>query len=240
MLVLHSKAMLYCFQACRCYLLPEALLGHRCFDGERNVGDGMLKREPPGMERDAAVGVAAWCAVLQVALDGAAYLGELAAYLVVTASMKRHLEEEVAVALCHEAIVEHRLLAVRNLTVVGSGCVLLLVAREPMRERAFWLRRPGSDDGKVGLPDGLMLGKHLIEPGQSLTRLGKQHNAADWTVEPVNHTKIDVPWLLIPVLQVILHHIRQGDIASLVSLHDVPCLLSDGNQVVVLVEYFTI
>ena len=85
-------------------------------------------------------------------------------------------------------------------------------------------------------PDSLVLGKHLIEPRQGLARLGKKNDAAHRTVEPMNHTEKDVAGLLILLLQISFHKIRQRDIAGLVSLHDVPCFLSDSNQMIVLVD----
>ena len=151
------------------------------------------------------------------------------------ASLQFYFEEEVAFALCHNTIVEDSLLAAWHFAVVGTGCVLLLVARQPMRKRPFLLRRTVGNDGEVGLLDCLMLGKHLVEPGQSLACLGKQDNAADRTVQPVNNTEIDVTGLLILVLQVSLHQIRQRDIASLVSLNDVPCFLCYGYQMIIFV-----
>ena len=87
LLILHTSA----------YLLPETLFGNRCFDVDLGMRDGMLQLKAPGMERNAAVGVAARSPVLQVAFDGAAHLGKLTAYLMMAACMKRHFKEEVAV-----------------------------------------------------------------------------------------------------------------------------------------------
>ena len=105
-----------------------------------------------------------------------------------------------------------------------------------MRERRFVLRRTFADNGKVSLPHALVLGEHLAQARQGLARLGKEHDAADGAVQPVHHTQIDVTGLLIPLLQVGFHHIGQGDIAGLVALHNVPYLLRDCYQVIILVE----
>ncbi len=129
------------FSPFTCKDLPKFFVGQRRFDVNRNVRDGMLKRESPGMEANAAVGIAAWRTILQVAFDGTAHLGELTAYLMVATGMQRDFKQEVAFRLCHDTIVEHSLLAAGHFTVVSSGCILLFVARQPMRKGAFWLGR---------------------------------------------------------------------------------------------------
>ena len=69
------------------YLLPEFFFWHRRFDGDGLVRDRVLQLEAPGMERDAAVGIAARRTVLQVAPDGATHLGELTTYLMMAARL---------------------------------------------------------------------------------------------------------------------------------------------------------
>lgn len=81
-----------------------------------------------------------------------------------------------------------------------------------------------------------MLSKQLVESGQSLARLGKEDYATYRTIQPVNDPQKDVAGLLVLVFQVSLHFIRQRDIAGLVSLNDVPCFLSYGNQMIILVD----
>ena len=167
----------------------------------------MLKRESPGMEANAAVGIAAWRTILQVAFDGTAYLCKLTAYLMVATGMQRNFKQDVAFRLCNNTIIEHGFLAVWHFSVVGSGRVLFLVSRQPMRKRTFQLRRFVCDNGKISLPDSLVLGKHPVESRQSLACFGKEDDAADGTVQPVDHTEIDVTGLLVLVLQLSLHFI---------------------------------
>ena len=57
--------------------------GERSGDDKRLLSDGMDEGDLPSVQADAAVGIAAGCAVFEVAFDGAADMGELAANLVV-------------------------------------------------------------------------------------------------------------------------------------------------------------
>ena len=92
----------------------------------------MDKLDAVGLQRDAAVGIAALCPILQVAPDGSTDGRELTAYLMVTPRHQLHLKERVAVALADDAIAQLRFLRVGHLVVVGIGFVLLLVAGEPV------------------------------------------------------------------------------------------------------------
>ena len=64
-----------------------------------------------GMQADTAVGIGAGKAILQVALDGAAHLGQLATDLMVAARLQVHLQQAVVVRTGDEPIVQDGLLA---------------------------------------------------------------------------------------------------------------------------------
>ncbi len=66
----------------------------------------MEEGDAAGVEGDAAVGVGAGGAILEVALDGAAEARELAADLVVAAGEQFYFEEPVAVGFPYLSIVE--------------------------------------------------------------------------------------------------------------------------------------
>ena len=57
----------------------------------------MCEGEGVGLQTDASVGIAAGEAVFEVAFDGTAYLGELTAYLVMTACLEVDFKEVVIV-----------------------------------------------------------------------------------------------------------------------------------------------
>ena len=59
-----------------------------------------------GVEADAAVGIRTGGAVLEVAFDGAANLGQLAAYLMVTPCLELHLQQMVVREADKETVIE--------------------------------------------------------------------------------------------------------------------------------------
>ena len=75
-----------------------------------------------------AVAVAARGTVLQIAFDGAADAGELAADLVMAAGQKLHLNQRVAVKLLKDLVAQPRLFCRRITVVADIRLVLLLVA----------------------------------------------------------------------------------------------------------------
>ena len=187
------------------------------------------------MKADAAVGVAALGSVFQVTLDGTAYLGKLAANLMVTTCLQIDLQQTVAVAPPNQAVTEFCAFAVGHFALVSVGFVLLLVADQPMNQGAGGLWRRCSRDGPVGLAD-FARGEHFVEPRQCFAGTGKEHDATDRTVEPVNHTKEDVAWFGIRFLDVLLHCLAQRCVAGLVALNDFTTLLRDDDKVVVFVK----
>ena len=85
-----------------------------------------------GVQRNAAVGVRALCAVLEVALDGASYSRQLATYLVVSACLEFYLHKCVVLGTAQCAVVENGVLALFGLLFIGKALVHLLVAHNPM------------------------------------------------------------------------------------------------------------
>ena len=70
----------------------------------------MDEADGPGVEGDAAVRVGARRSVLEVALDGAADVGQLAADLVVTAGEEFHLDQVIALRTLEIRVLELRFL----------------------------------------------------------------------------------------------------------------------------------
>ena len=186
------------------------------------------------MEGYATVGIGAWGTIFQVAADGAAHFGQLAAYLVVTTGVQVDLQQPVAVAVADDAIVEYGLLGAGHFAVVGSGGVVLGIAGEPVGECALGLRRLVGHDGPIGLVH-LSGAEHLSEARQGLAGAGEQDESADGAVEPMYHSKEHIPGLVVAFLDVGLHLFGEGHVAGLVALYDFPCPFVNDDDVIVLV-----
>ena len=199
------------------------------------MAHGVLQCEIAGVQGDAAVGIAAWSTVFQVALYGAAHLGQLASYLVVASGVQVYFQKVVPVARGNEPVVQYRLLRTWHLPVVGTCRIVLLVASEPVCQCALWNLRTVLHYCPVGLAHVFVPGKHLVQAWQSLAGLGKKHHARYWPVQTVHHTQVHVAWLVVLLLQPLLYNIREGSVAGLVALHDLPCLFVDNNKMVVFV-----
>ena len=128
---------------------PEIVVGQWCFDDNFFFADRMDEMHGVAEEGDAAVGVAALGAILEVTLDGAADFGELATDLVVAPCLEIHLDEIVVVGMADDFVVEDGFLAVGHLMIVGIRLVLLLIAHEPMGQRTFRLRRHVLDNRPI-------------------------------------------------------------------------------------------
>ena len=77
--------------------LPQAVGGQRRLDVEHLVVHGVLQLQAVGVQADASIGVAAWSAILQIALDRASHGSQLASYLMVTTRVQMYFEQEVPV-----------------------------------------------------------------------------------------------------------------------------------------------
>ena len=147
--------------------------------------------------------------------------------------------------MCDGSVFQDGFLGIRAFVIVGIAFVLFLIAHQPVLQHVpltiiaelftshFSFLTP--HDGPVGLVH-LALGKHLVQTGKSLRRAGKDHEAADWTIQAMHHAEEHGPWLLVLLLQIVLYNIRKGAIASLVALHDLPTLFVDYDDMVVLVN----
>lgn len=98
------------------------------------MAHGVLKDYTAGMQRYTTTGERAGCSIFEIAAYGVAQSCELAAYLVVAPGVELHLYELIALAGTELAHLQGGSLGLGNLTGVGIGSVLLLVACEPMNE----------------------------------------------------------------------------------------------------------
>src|SRR5574344_1471038 len=184
----------------------------------------MQKLSMTRQQRDASVGVAALRSVFQVALDWASHGCQLAAYLVMSARVKTYLKYVVCVARGYEPVVEHRLLRVFHLVIVGVALVLLLVAHYPTDERGGVSLRLVLHYGPVCLVH-LAPAEHLVESRQCFRRACEHHRPAHGTVEAMYYPEEDVPRLLVLHLDIVLYNVRERSVASLVALDDLSAFL---------------
>ena len=76
---------------------PQLVVRHGCGDVYLRLADWMHELYAAGVERETAVGIAARIAVFEVAFDGAADVGELAAYLMVATRQECNFPKVITV-----------------------------------------------------------------------------------------------------------------------------------------------
>ena len=77
----------------------------------------------------------------------------------------------------------------------------------------------------------LSIAEHIVQTGQRLRRAGKDYQTANRTVQAMYYAQEYRTRLLIFLLDVVLHNIREGTIASLVSLYASYILLLTSNYI---------
>ena len=137
----------------------------------------MDEADGAGVEGDAAVGIGAGGAILEVALDGTADVGELAADLVVTTGEEFHFHQVVPIGALQECIFELRFLRLSPGTLGDEGLVESLVAGHPVGQHSRFRRRLAATKGPVGLVD-LPAAEHRVQALQGLGCLREQADAA--------------------------------------------------------------
>lgn len=220
-----------------CHIKHTLNVGTRSGDCQLSMRYGMGERQCAGMERDAAVGIAARCTVLEVAFDRTADVCQLATYLVVAAGMQVNLQKGVApVADTDNTIVERRKLSPTSTLRHNATLVVHLILYEPVLQSSYRLCGRILDDSPVTLAKVTLL-DHLCHAAQRLGSLGEQDNAADWTVEPMYDTTEDIARLAVALFDIGLHKVSKRHVAGLVALRNLAWELVERQQVVVFVEY---
>ena len=197
----------------------------------------MFKLQLVGMERDAAIGIAACSTVFQVTLDGASYLAQLATYLMMSARVEFYLQQPVTVRGGYDLIVKNGLLAARHLTLVCTGLVSLLIAGQPVGQRTLHLRRTCRHNGPICLADSTRT-EHLTQTAQRLAGTGKEYKSADGSVQPMYYTQEDVARLMVTLGDVLFYRFREWGVSSLVALDYFPTSLGNDNHMVIFVDDF--
>lgn len=199
--------------------------------------DGVLKADAACMQADAAVGVATRSSVLEVAANGASDSCKLAAYLVVATCMEVHFEQMIAFRVAYDLVVEHGLLGAGALVGVGERFVLLLVANDVVRKRRLLLAWRILYECPIGLVHALGAEK-VVQSSQCLAGASEDNNAADGTIQTMNHTKEHFARFGIAFLDVCFHQVGEWRVAGLVALNNLARLLRDDDDMVVFVENF--
>ena len=80
--------------------------------------------------------------------------------------------------------------------------------------------------------------EHAIEPFERLAGLGEKDHPSSGAVQSVSDTQKDIARLGIALLDQALQRFRQWFVARLITLHNLVAGLTDGDDVVVFVDYF--
>ena len=187
------------------------------------------------MEGNAAVWIASLGSVFKVSLDGAAHLGQLAAYLVVTAGDQLYGQQVVTVGTAQQRVSQSGFFAVLYQMVVCVGFVLLLVSDQPVAQLAAFLWRSVLHDGEVGLFYAT-IAKQVVHPRQGLARSGKYYEAAHGTIETVGDTEKYLPWFSVAFFYIRFHQIRKRRVAGFVAVNDFSRGFGYDNDVIVFVN----
>jgi len=194
----------------------------------------MFEANAAGMQADASIGVATRCAVFQIATNWTAHGRQLAADLVVAPCVKMYLKKGETIRVTDDLVVEDGLLGIGTLVVVGVALVLLLVAQEPVCQRAFRLTRFVLHQRPVGLLHGSHT-EHLVETRQCLAGSREDHYPTHRTIQAMYDAEEYGTGLGILLLDICLHRLGEWGVAGLVALHDLPCTLRDDDYVVIFV-----
>lgn len=202
---------------------------------------GVFERDVASVQADAAVGIAARSAIFQVAVDGRKGVGQLAAYLMVSACVQIDFDQGVALRRGDVSAVEQGLLGPLCTSTADVRFVLLFVAPYPMFQRRP-LHRYGPaqcccrEQGMVGLVHGAFL-EHFAQTRQRFASLRKDHDAADGAVQSVRYAQEYIARLSIFFLQIGFDDLGQWGVARFVALHDFARGFVDDDDVIVFVEY---
>ena len=187
-------------------------------------------------KRDATIRIAARRAILQVTLDRASHLSKLTSYLMMSASHQVHFQQGIVVRMSYHLILQYRLLRVLHLMVVSITLVLLLVSHYPVGQGCLRFPWHVLHDGPIGLVY-LTITKHIVESTQCLGSLGKHHKSRNRTIKAMHHAQEHIAWLLVLLLDILFHSLRERLVASLIALHDFATSLRDYDYMVVFVNY---
>ena len=148
--------------------------------------------------------------------------------------MEFYLKHPIAVTACYDLVVQNSLLATWHFAVVCPGRIGLLIASEPMGERAFRLNRFFRHNGPIYLAQRART-KKLTQSAQSLTGTGKEHDTTHRAIEPMHQTKEYIAGLVVALGNVLLYRIQKRGVASLIALHDLTRFLGYDNYVIIFV-----
>ena len=188
------------------------------------------------MKANASIRIGTGRTILEVSLDGATHLGQLATNLMVTPGHQLYLQQMIMDRTGNHPIAQQGLFAILHFAVVGIRFVLLLVPHKPMHQFAFSFSRTVLHHCPI---DFMYVAhtEHLIQARKSLARLGKNDQATHRTVETMGDTNKHITRLLILLLQPGFHHLRKGGISGLVALHYLGGSLVHHDDVIVFVNY---
>ena len=197
----------------------------------------MDEGDATGMKGDASVRIGTRSSIFKVSLYRTAHVGKLAAYLMVTAGEQFHFKQKIPFRLTNVFIYElcQFCILADDTGTAYVGFVLLFISPEHSFEQAFLLGRLVAYQRPVDLRD-IAVTEHGVEAFESLGSLGKDHNAADRTVQTVRKPHEHLTGLIVALCDECFICLSQRLVGSLVSLYDLPYLLVDNEKMIVFVE----
>ena len=198
---------------------PEIIVGNRCRHADILFRHRVDESDIAGKQADAAIGVAAFGPVFQVALDRTTDSGELHPDLMLSACEKFHLDEVIVVGLRDDAVFQHSFLCAWFLDGGGIRFVVAFGGGDVVHQRVLVFWWPVLGYGPICLVD-IAIAEHLVHSCQCLAGLGKHHEAEYWAVETVHHATEHVARFGIFLLNPLFYGFRQWRVAGFVALND--------------------
>ena len=120
--------------------------------------------------------------------------------------------------MTYQTIIQYSLLGVFHFLIVGVRLILLFVSDQIVHQFSFCLLRLLFHDGPIRFLH-FAITEHLVQTAQCLTGLGKYHQSAYRTIQSVSDSQKHVSRFGIFLFQILLHGLRQGNIAGLIALY---------------------
>ena len=120
--------------------------------------------------------------------------------------------------------------------VVSIALILLFISYYPMGERSLRFLWHVLHDCPIGFVN-FAIPEHIVQTAQCLRSLGKYNQTRNRTVKAMHHTEKYISRLVILLLDVLFHSLRERFVAGLVALHDFATSLRDYDYMVVFVNY---
>lgn len=196
--------------------------------------DRVLEADFTGVQAYAPVGVRAGRAVLEVALYGAAYMSQLAAYLVVTPGKQFHFYQLITFRAAEPSVIEFCQFCSGALCGY-VGLVFGLVFDQPVLQMTFGRFRLVATECPIGFVRSAVTENHT-QPTQCLAGLGEYADSAYRPVQTVGDTQEHLPGLVVACGYECLVALCKAFVPCFVSLGNLAALFVHDENVIVFVQ----